>query len=215
MTLSRQRTRIAVESLEARHSVGFRAALFDVVHFEELVGSPHETTRRRKVPKIVPKTIERQWLVNRQFEGITHGIYYPIPGYEPSVSDETVESWFDGLDRDTKEPGTILPIPSVYQEAKRIVGALRNYLPSDVDIYTMDEGKIAIEAFGSKGYGFLLICERDQRAVCLVTTKDSSRRARYENSTILPDGFLLEGLYEVVRSGQTVGIGDAQAFGLL
>ena len=82
-------------------------------------------------------------------------------------------------------------------ETKRIVLGLRTYLSSNTDVYTMEDGEIAVEVFGSPGRGFLLVCEPAGGALCIVTVDGVSRRARYESSAILPDNFLKDGLRDV------------------
>ena len=159
-------------------------------------------TPRSKTTHLMGRQIIQDETANRQFEGITHGLYYTLPGADAFISDGMIEGWFDGLESDATEAGYTMPSPSVIEEAKRIVGSLRHYLPSDVDVCVFDEGRVAIEVFGPVGHGFLLVCEPGGNALCLVTTKNSSRRARYGNSAVLPDGFLIEGL-NAVRAGST------------
>ncbi len=109
----------------------------------------------------------------------------------------TVDSWFKNLESDAADAGNPTPAQDVIDEAKRIVLGLRPYLPPDSDVYTLEKGKIAVEIFGQHGRGFLLICEPGGSALCIVTIDSVSRRARYESSAALPDGFLKEGLQEV------------------
>ena len=109
-----------------------------------------------------------------------------------------VEDWFKGLDAEAKSAGNPAPAQNVVEEAKRIVLGLRPLLPLDSDVHTWDDGEVAIEVFGVLGHGFLLLCEPDGSALCVVTVDNVSRRARYESSADLPDGFLREGLQEVL-----------------
>ena len=81
-------------------------------------------------------------------------------------------------------------------EAKRIVSELSTHLPSDTDVYIMEDTRVAVEVFGRAG-GFLLVCELDKGALCIINTATSSRRARYSNSGILPDRFVIDGLGEI------------------
>lgn len=108
-----------------------------------------------------------------------------------------VDSWFKNLESDAADAGNPMPGQNVIDETKRIVLHLRPHLPPDSDVYTFERGKIAVEVFGHPGRGFLLICEPGGSALCIVTIDGVSRRARYESSAALPDGFLKEGLQEV------------------
>ena len=111
----------------------------------------------------------------------------------PDLETFEVDSRFDRL----VEEGDDEPMPSadVFSEAKRIVRQL--HLPEDADLYVLDGG-IAVELYGSPGHGFLLICEPGGGALCIVTVAGVSRRARYESSDVLPDGFVVEGLASVL-----------------
>ena len=115
-------------------------------------------------------------------------------------TDEVVNSWFEGLPSDATDAGNPVPNQHVVEETKRIVLGLRPYLSANSDVYTMEDGKIAVEIFGSPGRGFLLICEPGGSALCIVNVEDAPRRARYESSTVLPDGFLFEGLQAVLST---------------
>ena len=127
-----------------------------------------------------------------------HFLLPDMPNLEAAVStDEQVNSWFSGLEDDAADAGNSVPAENVINEAKRIVTGLGSYLPDSTDVYTMEGGKIAVELFGTTGRGFLLVCEPNGGALCVVTVDGKSRRARYETSTILPDGFLREGLLGV------------------
>jgi hypothetical protein len=105
--------------------------------------------------------------------------------------------WFVRLIEEVTDDAEPMPPTPVLDEAKRIVRQLRQHLPPDTDVYPMDGGKIAVELYGDSGHGFLLVCEPGGSALCIVTVKGVSRRARYESSETLPDGFVLEGLEDV------------------
>jgi hypothetical protein len=107
------------------------------------------------------------------------------------------EGWFDKLIEEVTDDAEPMPPTPVLDEAKRIVRQLRQHLPPDTDVYPMDGGKIAVELYGDSGHGFLLVCEPGGSALCIVTVNGVSRRARYESSDTLPDGFVLEGLKDV------------------
>ena len=117
--------------------------------------------------------------------------------YESRLSQDTVDGWFSTLGSGPSGLGDLMPDESVRNEARRIARRLRTQLPPDTDVYAMEGGKVAIELYGPFGYGFLLICEPGGGALCIVTTDGVSRRARYESSLSLPDGFIIEGLKDV------------------
>lgn len=136
----------------------------------------------------------------RNLEAFTH---FPFLGSKdgPGIPQSAVDGWFSGLEDGAGESGNPMPSPEVIEEAKRIINALLYQLPTDTDIYTLEDGKIEVEVSGSTGYGLSLICEPGGSALCLIAAKNASRRARYNNSSaVLPDGFLLEGLAAVRRS---------------
>ena len=119
-----------------------------------------------------------------------------IPTSESPVTGNVVDKWFLSLVEEVSAEEEHLS-ERVLREAKRIVHGLRKRLPVDTDIYPMDGGKVAVELYGESGYGFLLVCEPEGSALCVVTVGSVSRRARYEDSSVLPDGFLREGLKAV------------------
>lgn len=141
-------------------------------------------------------------LIDRHLEAFIH--HPSLPNREESTPQiDTVEGWFNRLEADAANVGNQVPLPTTVEETKRIVYGLRPYLPSDTDVYTLEEGKIAVEIFGATGTGFLLICEPGGSALCIVTVDGISRRARYESSSVdLPDSFLTEGLLDVRRTSQ-------------
>lgn len=135
-------------------------------------------------------------LMGRHLEAFTH--YIPSEDWNrPTLSDPLIDRWINDLATDAKNAGNPEPSASVLEETKRVAIGLRHYLPPDTDVYTLEDGKVAVEVFGSTGRAFLLVLEPGGTALCLVTTPGTSRRARYDNSAILPDGFTREGLQAV------------------
>ena len=146
----------------------------------------------------------------RNLEAFTH---FLSPGSKdgPGIPQSVVDGWFSGLEDGAGVSGSPMPSPEVIEEAKRIINSLRYQLPTDTDIYTLEDGKIEVEVSGSTGYGLSLICEPGGSALCLIAAKNASRRARYNNSSaVLPDGFLLEGLAAVRRSREVETSFEAQ-----
>jgi hypothetical protein len=120
---------------------------------------------------------------------------YPV---EPMATPDMVDSWINGLEKDAEDEGNPIPTQDVVAAAERIILNLGPYLPVNTDVYTTEDGGIAIEVFGPPGRGFMLVCEPGDSALCIVTVGSVARRARYESLSMLPDGFLREGLQEVV-----------------
>ena len=110
------------------------------------------------------------------------------------LDDSVIDGWFVALEQEPATPDQSATSGDVVDECKRIVRNLNGWLPADADVYSMDEGKIAVEVFAEADNGFLLVCEPHRQAVCIVAVRGISRRARYEDSAVLPDGFLKEGL---------------------
>ena len=152
------------------------------------------TTATRRI--FLSFALEGGMSVHRHLEAFLHHPSIPSPE-EAALPKEAIDAWFDGLEADAEHAGIPMPSQTVIDEAKRIVLGLSRDLPHDTDVYTLEEGKIVVEVFGSDGRGFQLICEPNGSALCLVTEGNASRRARYENSVILPDGFIKEGLRAV------------------
>lgn len=122
----------------------------------------------------------------------------PLPAEaERFPVDEFIDEWFGGLEEDADSAGNPTPSQGVIDEARRIVLGLRQLLPAETNVHTWDDGEVAVEVFGARGRGFLLLCEPGGAATCVVTMGNLSRRARYDSSSILPDGFLREGLLDV------------------
>ena len=144
--------------------------------------------------------LEGNMTVDRNLEAFLHHPSVPSPE-DAAIPREAIDSWFNGLQTDAENAGIPMPSQTVVDEAKRIVFGLSRDLPHDTDVYTLEEGKIVVEVFGSNGRGFQLICEPNGSALCLVTEGNASRRARYENSVVLPDGFIREGLRAVRPNG--------------
>ena len=115
------------------------------------------------------------------------------------VTDDVVERWFVRLAEEAAESGEALPDQRTLDEAKRLVRSMQELLPGNTDVYVFDEGKIAIELYGRVGHGFLLVCEPGEKALCIVTVAGVPRRARYESSATLPDGFVREGVEAVLH----------------
>lgn len=170
----------------------------DVSDLEELFLDPDGDAEFR-----MPEVSERVMRVSHSSRRRHHRIFQArstrnVPELHTwPVTDEVIDNWFRALSEETSDASLPMLSERVLDEARRIVRALRRQLPLDTDVYPMDEGKVAIELYGEFGHGFLLVCEPGGSALCIVTVDGISRRARYESSSVLPDGFLQEGLRDV------------------
>ena len=120
--------------------------------------------------------------------------------HQPAATVREIDTWFDGLEQDAEDAGNLMPTAALIEEAKRIVSGLDWDLLEGCDVYTLEQGEIAIEVFGEHGHAFLLTCEPDGGALCVIAQPGYSRRARYESSQSLPDNFLRDGLISVRRA---------------
>ena len=144
----------------------------------------------------------------RVSEQVRQFLYFTSQMAGVQATREMVDKWFDALVEEVAGSDDPAPSESVISEAKRIVLGLRGGVPPDTDVYAMEGGEVAVELFNGSGYGFLLVCEPGGSALCIVNVGGVSRRARYGNSSGLPDGFLIEGLIDVrgLSSGYPFGV---------
>ena len=175
--------------------------LDDIAYSSHSVGSKHHAlTFARGVhnrPTLARKYIAPMMSSASEEELWTYLSQMQFPLY--SLSDGSVEQWFDDMVAEwLLEEGT--PLNSeVLEEVKRIAQGLHGRLPENTDVSVMDDdgNEIGIEIHGGRGFAFLLICEPNKEALCIVIANGVSRRARYEDSSALPDGFVFEGLRDV------------------
>lgn len=85
----------------------------------------------------------------------------------------------------------------VKTEAERILRALME-LPGDAEVLLDVDGTISIEVSRPPIGSFGIFCEPGYEAFCVVYADGASRRARYGDSRILPDGFVRDGLRSVL-----------------
>ena len=101
------------------------------------------------------------------------------------------------IPEESSEAGHDTPPSSVIREARRIVRGMLRRWARDYDIYPMDERRVAVEVDGGFGKRMLLVCEDGGSTLCIVTVHRVSRRARYEDSRALPDGFVWDALRDM------------------
>ena len=114
-------------------------------------------------------------------------------------TESAVAAMFDGFVDDALEAVQGVPSDEVVTELRRIVTAMYRRWPCEhYDVYAMDSQTVAVEIQRSPGEGaLLLVCEPEGQALCIVTVKSVSRRARYQDSQMLPDGFIADGMREL------------------
>lgn len=77
---------------------------------------------------------------------------------------------------------------------------MRRIYPRPFAVYTVpdgDDNEIVIDATTTNGNSVIVTCASDGSALCLVCFGGESRRARYDDESRLPDGFLREALLEM------------------
>ena len=98
---------------------------------------------------------------------------------------------------DAQEEGYPIPSDLAFENARRLLPAICQLTPRPVAVYADPEDGIAIDISGGFGRSVLVLCESGGSALCMVNLDGEHRRARYDNTRTLPDGFLREALAEV------------------
>ena len=120
--------------------------------------------------------------------------HFPAEVLRTTANLEAVEIAFDQIPVESAEAGHEPPPEDVVNEARRIVREMFRRWPREYDVYPMDERRVAVEVDGGHARKMLLLCEPGGSALCIVTVNRISRRARYEDSSMLPDGFVSDAL---------------------
>ena len=109
-----------------------------------------------------------------------------------------IDAMFDDFETDALEAVHGVPDDAVVAELRRIVTAMYLRWPSEYDVYAMDSQTAAVEIQREPGQGcLLLVCEPARQALCVITVASISRRARYQDSAMLPDGFVADGMRDL------------------
>ena len=92
-----------------------------------------------------------------------------------------------------------VPVPSemALENAERLLREMYLISPRRFEVYPTPDGEIAIDAPGGHGRSVLLLCDSEGGALCLVNMNGNHRRARYDTTNTLPDGFVREALTEL------------------
>ena len=115
------------------------------------------------------------------------------------------------LDDEIVEDGLPEIGPSVRKEAERIIVGLARH-PWAPTVYPTQDGEVAIHFKAPDSPGSVLVLlDNHGRGECYAYTGRHSRRARYEASSDLPDGFVMEQLAALVppRLAVPAARGDA------
>ena len=106
----------------------------------------------------------------------------------------------DDATTEAREEGLPFPSDTALANARRLLLAMYELLPCRFEVYPTPDGEIAVQPSSGPGASVLVLCESDGGALCLVSTNDAHRRARYSDTDLLPDGFVREALAELKRT---------------
>ena len=105
----------------------------------------------------------------------------------------------DAAEGEAREEGFPIPSDTALGNARRLLRAMYRILPRRFEVYPMPDGEIAIDVPGGCGHSVILLCEPAGGALCLVNMNGRHRRARYDDTHDLPDGFVCEALKDLER----------------
>ena len=103
----------------------------------------------------------------------------------------------DSAERDARDDGFPIPSKMAQENARRLLQAMYRISNRRFEVYPTPDGEVAIDAPGGPGRSVLLLCDSDGGALCLVNANGKHRRARYSDSSLLPDSFVREALAEL------------------
>ncbi len=104
-----------------------------------------------------------------------------------------------GVVAEAQEEGFPRPSEEAVKNARRLLRAMHRISPQRFEVYPTPDGEVAIDAPGGAGRSVILLCASDGGALCLVNMGGAHRRARYSDTTRLPDGFVREALEELAQ----------------
>lgn len=103
----------------------------------------------------------------------------------------------DSVEQEALEEGFPLPSKMALGNARRLLRAMYSISGRRFEVYPTPDGEVAIDAPGETGRSVLLLCDSKGGALFLVNMNGKHRRARYSDSSLLPDGFVREALAEL------------------
>ena len=91
------------------------------------------------------------------------------------------------------------PVPSelAFGNARRLLPEICRLTPRSIAVYPTPDDEICIDIYGGFGPSVLMLCESDGGALCSVNLDGEHRRAHYDTTRTLPDGFIREALAEL------------------
>ena len=95
------------------------------------------------------------------------------------------------------EEGFPVPSEMALENAERLLREMFLISPRRFEVYPTPDGEIAIDAPGGHRRSVLLLCDSEGGALCLVNMNGNHRRARYDTTNTLPDGFVREAMIEL------------------
>ena len=123
---------------------------------------------------------------------------------QPAGEQSRILALFEDLANEAASMGHEIPRAGVVAEARRIFAKMPFRRHFSYDVYSMPDGEVAVGINGTFGRAMVLICEPGKSALCVVTIDRVSRRARYDDSGILPDAFVREGLRNLAYGRELV-----------
>ena len=143
----------------------------------------------------------RDLIDNLEYSGfsIVETVRRRIKDASPQPSAELLSALqcLDDIESDASAMGYDAPSDAVVAEAKRILRQMHDYRALPYDAYSMADGRVAIGVDGGFVRSMLVVCEPAGKALCVVTINRISRRARYGDSSFLPDDFVKQGLRQL------------------
>ena len=98
---------------------------------------------------------------------------------------------------EAEEEGFPCPSDEALKNAEQVLCRLYDIWACRYEVYPMPDGEIAIHVRGGPRNSVALLFEPEGQVLCLVSLGAKWRRARYSNSAMLPDAFVMEALKEL------------------
>lgn len=105
----------------------------------------------------------------------------------------------DEATAEAQEEEFAIPSDTALANARRLLLSMYKLSPQRFEVYATPDGEAAIDAPGGRGRSVLLLCDSEGGALCLVNMDGKHRRARYSDTSLLPDGFVREALKELAQ----------------
>ena len=114
-----------------------------------------------------------------------------------SVSLEAALKDLQNARLEAEEEGFCCPSNEAMKNAEQVLYRLYDTWACRYEVYPMPDGEIAIHVRGGPRKSVALLFEPAGQVLCLVSLGTNWRRARYSNSAMLPDAFVMEALKEL------------------